>query len=52
MCKTRRVFLSSDEVSDVNVVVNLESIDSYDIEASISASGSSKSSDRKQILSA
>ena len=39
MCKTRRVILSSDEVSDVNVLVNLENIDSYDIEASISASG-------------
>ena len=39
MCETRRVFFSSDEVSDVNVLVYSENIDSYDIEASISASG-------------
>ena len=35
MYETRRVFSSSDEVSDVNVLVNIENLDSYDIEASI-----------------
>ena len=37
MCKTRRVFSRSNEVSDVNVVVNLEFSDSYTIEASTKA---------------
>ena len=35
MYKTRRVFLSSDEVCDANVLGNLGNSDSYDIEASI-----------------
>ena len=35
MYETRRVFLSSDEVSEVKVLVNLYFLDSYDIEASI-----------------
>ena len=38
MCETRRVFLSSDDVSEVNVLVNLFFTDSYDIEASSKAS--------------
>ena len=35
MRKTRRVFLSSGKVCDVNVLVNIENSDSHDIEASI-----------------
>ena len=34
-CKTRRVFSISDEVYYAKVVVNIENLDSYDIEASI-----------------
>ena len=37
MYETRRVFLSSGEVSDVNVLGNLEFSDSHTIEASITA---------------
>ena len=42
MCETRRVFLSSDEVCYAKVLVDVENSDSYDIEASILASGCSK----------
>ena len=42
MCKTRRVFSSSDEVCYAKLLVNLENSDSYAIEASISASECSK----------
>ena len=38
MYETRRVFLRSDEVSDVNVLVNIENSDSHHIEASTTAS--------------
>jgi len=38
MYETRRVFLSSGDVSDANVLVNLYFSDSYHIEASITAS--------------
>jgi hypothetical protein len=38
MCETRRVFSSSGDASDANVLGNLENPDSYHIEASIRAS--------------
>ncbi len=37
MCETRRVFLISGDVSDANVLVNLENPNSYHIKASIRA---------------
>ena len=39
MYETRRVFLSSGDVSDANVLVNLYFPDSYHVGASIGASG-------------
>ena len=42
MYETRRVFSSSDEVCYAKLLGNPENSDSYDIEASISASGCSR----------
>jgi hypothetical protein len=39
MCKNRRVFLRSANVSEATVFVDIENLDSYDIGASILAGG-------------
>jgi hypothetical protein len=52
MCKPRRVFSSSGEVHEENVLVSLYFSDSYHIEASTRASEWSKCQDRQKVLSA